>query len=92
MMMILHILPLGLRLAVMETAGRLGMEGAPVLCVGRGHLEMLERPRPLEAVVAVVVRGLLVEHRGQLLLVLLITLLPAPYSLGKEIPDRFRYQ
>lgn len=92
MMMILHILPLGLRLAVMETAGRLGMEGAQALCVGRGHLEMLERPRLLEAAVVVVERGLLVEHRGPLLVVVLITLLPAPYSLGREIPDRFKYQ
>ncbi len=91
-MTILHILPLGLHLAVMETAGRLGMEGAPVLCVGRGHLEMLERPRPLEEVVVVAQRGLLVEHRGLLLLLVLITLLPAPYSSDREIPDRFRYQ
>lgn len=89
MTMILHILPLGLHLAVMGTAGRLGMEGALVLYVGRGRLEMLERRRLLEAVV---VRGLLVECRGLLLAVLLITLLPAPYSLGREIPDQFRYQ
>lgn len=92
MMMILHILPLGLRLAVMETAGRLGMEGARALYVGRGQLEMLGRRRLLEAVEAVVVRGLLVEHRGPLPVVVLIILLLAPYSLDREIPDRFRYQ